>query len=252
MPPRRGGRGRGAGRARPPQAIRNSMADIGMGSIAGFDLMVQAAANANADASRAYFPILDQGQKTTPVKLQPSEDKLVTLSEDIQRSIRNSPHAVTINRQTKQSDWCAQLNAVSTYFTSSQVVQSNESKKGDIWDLKDNWVIPELFPGELLPQNLRTTKTEKRPSKQVKVSNNLLSDMDVRHAIKGEATAAAVEDDDSDKDDKEKEQNEANARDKEAAPDSDLELDADYQTVGHFDDDEGYEEVDSGAEEATF
>lgn len=130
----------------------------------------------------------------------------------------------------------------------------------DLWDLDKCWIIPETLPVELRPSKLPFEKRKLRPKKRRRVDEGS-DETDVPNvkdildkAPEGEDAAgrdATQPTDTRDEDGEDGDQIEGNAPER-AEEDDDLELDADYQTGARFDDDDGYEEHDSGAEEATF
>lgn len=245
-PKRGGGRGRGSGRARPPQSLRNAMADIGMGSLANYEKMAQDAARSNVDAARSYFPELEKDKKAKAILLHESEQGLVKLSQEIERSIRASPVCVARRQKDVVSGWDGELHALTEYFYEKKTEQSDSAPPLDsLWDFDKCWIIPELMPLELIPRKNRLAKKEKAVVKRVRVRATLKAESGFDE--NGEAEAEAEADGAAEEDDTEQ-----NAAAIANDDDDDLELDADYQTGNHFDDDEGYEEQDSGAEEATF
>ena len=64
-------------RQRPPQAIRDAMAEVGMGSMKNYEAIIRASASANADASRAFYPVIKGDRKVEPMQLMQSEHGLV-------------------------------------------------------------------------------------------------------------------------------------------------------------------------------
>lgn len=269
MPPRRG-RGRGGmARQRPPQAIRDAMAEVGMGSLKTFEAMVKASAAANADASRAYYPPLKEGCKVLPMRLMPSERGLVALYEDMRASIARSPLAIRPKMQAKENGLRGDLNSLRNFYfankkSGEQPPSSPPTQLDSMWDLSKCWVIPELLPSELLPRSLRIDEEEPvRPRKRRRVEQDV--DMAVfESSILGNGVEPETDDpeqadpnqqtaDGREEDAEDGDQNGATAVDpRQVEEDEDLELGADYQTGARFDDDDGYEENDSGAEEATF
>lgn len=237
-------------RARPPQVIRNSMVEIGMGSLANFDLLAKAG-TVNTDAARAYFPVLDPNIKAKAVPLSPAEKKLVKLSQDIQLSLRQSPPSVRFWKQRPTEGLPAEMLRLKKFFRTDTATDDDNIPNESLWDGDKCWILPETLPGELLPQQLRKAQTSpqrkrlKKSSDRDGIPQSVFSKADMRDdADQREATNQdPAEDDDDDAEIKEGEKGE---------DDDDVELGADYETGIRFDDDDGYEEADSGAEEATF
>lgn len=300
MPPRRGGRGRG--RTRPPAVIRESMQEIGMGSVATYEAMARLAAAENANASRAYFPPLRDVQKTKPKPLMPNERCLVDLAVQIAAAIARSPHAVRPRKPPVDGGLAAQLSTLQAYYfakkgnkgpvqdpgaenavagkegaaahTSAEKHPENGKESDspadddvhidDLWDLDKCWIIPETLPEELRPPKLRG-RTEQPPSKRRRVdsdSQNADAGTNIGSNVKDILEKAPEGDGDTGADatqagdNRDEDGDDADQMDAVAAAqvedDEDLELETDYQTGARFDDDDGYEEHDSGAEEATF
>lgn len=246
MPPRRG-RGRGGSQGRPPPAIRNAMMELGKGSLATFEMLAQAAATSNVDAARGYFPELEPGKKAEQIRLLESETNMVKLSQDVARSIQNSPHYVESRGRRKVKGWSKEVQTVSNYFSARKATDTGLNETEDLWDISKSWFIPELLPIELMPRRIRHVKQEKKARKRAKLENGTSS---LANNLNDESMANGDADEESaDGDGEERDGNEVAVEDED---DDDLELDADYQTGIKFDDDEGYEEQDSGAEEATF
>lgn len=218
------------------------MADIGMGSLTNYEQLAQAAARTNADAARGYFPELDKSKKAPPMKLHESESCLVKLSQDIEHSIKRSPDFVQRRKRTVPAGWNGEVKTLSHFYTGDEDRVGETGPSEDLWDLKKCWIIPELLPSELIPKQVRTTKREKTLVKRARISPHLSLAADDQEEAEADAEAQGEDDDEGG-------QNEAVVANEE---EDDLELDADYQTGNHFDDDEGYDDPDSGAEEATF
>lgn len=277
MPPKRGGRGRGGSRARPPPSVRNAMADLGMGSLANYELLAQAAARGKADAARAYFPEMDKDRKARPVRLLESEARMVKLARDVVRNVRTSPHCVgrggrrvagqmrskrQKGEQTGGQDgWTAEIGAMEAYFAirKPDAASVHQGQVDDLWEQGKCWLIPERLPPELVPKRARSGADKKhRMDTKGKAEDTPAKPLDgtAAESLRKLGAGDANEDDNADAD-RGNENEEDAADEEEAAPvpnddDDDLELDADYQMGNHFDDDEGYEENDSGAEEAVF
>lgn len=261
-------------RQRPPQAIRDAMAEVGMGSLKNFDAIVKASASSNADANRAFYPPLKEGRQIQPMKLMPSEKGLVDLYEDMRSSIARSPHAVRPAKEKKGSGVSSDLQALRKFYfankkTGGNAPPSPPMQQESMWDLSRCWVVPELLPGELRPKSLRRDDgVVARPRKRRRIQEDDEEDMDAfESSILGNNFHADAEAEDGgrnednqeatdgrDKDGEDGDQNQTNeiADPAQLEEDEDLELGADYQTGTRFDDDDGYEENDSGAEEATF
>lgn len=248
MPPRRGGRGRGAG-GRPPQAVRNAMAELGRGSLATYELLAQAAARSNVDAARGYFPMLEPNKKAPPIHLYDSEMLGVKLSQDVRRSIAESPHFIESREKKQLGEWQKEISALGDYFYTGKTVEKTETKNDELWDNSKCWFIAELLPIELIPKKSRVVKREQKEQKRTKVGNGAASFVG---RLKDEALINGDGDAADGAEEEEDDGAEANEGAVDNGEDDDLELDADYQTGIKFDDDEGYEEQDSGAEEATF
>lgn len=240
-----------------------------MGSLKTFEAMVKASAAANADASRAYYPPLKEGRSVQPMRLMPSERGLVTLYQDMRASIARSPLAIRPKKETEKNGLRGDLNSLRKFYFankkgSEQAPPSPPTQLGNMWDLSSCWVIPELLPPELRPKSLRLDEEEPmRPRKRQRVDQDV--DMAVfESSMLGNAVEAETEDpeqadpnqqtaDGREDDAEDGDNNGVIAADpKQMEEDEDLELGADYQTGARFDDDDGYEENDSGAEEATF
>lgn len=251
MPPRRGGRGRGSGRPRPPEAVRNAMAEIGMGSLTSYEMMAQAVARANADAARGYFPEVDKSKKAGAVILQESELNMTQAFQDFQTHMHKSPYYVRVGNQKAKSESANSEDAFGDFFYGKNVEEQEESCTDDqLWDFDKLWIIPELIPLELIPRKNRSIKQEKKTVKRAKVSEASGS---LVGKLKDENLQLDDEDNVDGDDDGKKDGEEVQAEEPVVNDDEDdLELDADYQTGVRFDDDDGYEEQDSGAEEATF
>lgn len=250
MPPRRGGRGRGSGRSRPPESVRNAMTEIGMGSLTSYEMMAQAVARANADAARGYFPEVDKSKKAGPVTLHESEVNMVKLFQDFQSSMQKSPHFVALAKQKDKPVPAHEEDAFGDFFYGKKVEGNGDTSAEDqLWDFEKHWIVPELIPLELIPRKNRSVKQEKKVTKRAKSDNDSAS---LVGKLKNENLQ--VDDEDNVDGDEDKKEGEEALVEEPVADDDvdDLELDADYQTGIRFDDDDGYEEQDSGAEEATF
>lgn len=236
-------------RQRPPQAIRDAMAEVGMGSLKNYEAIIKASASANADASRAFYPILRGDRKVEPMKLMPSEQGLVALYEAMRKSIAGSPQAVKPWEETNESGLVGELEQLRKFYFKGKGEAKAKETVESMWDLEKGWVVPELLPLELRPKRL--TEGRKRKRRRIMVEE----DMEV---FEGNMLGAdlGVEDDDGEVDGHgERKEDEAEVEAEDPAKleeDEELELGADYQTGTRFDDDDGYEEHDSGAEEATF
>lgn len=279
MPPGRGGRGGrgGLSRGRPPPSVRNAMAELGKGSLQTYEMLAQAAARSNVDAARGYFPELDSGKKAVPKPLLQSETHIVNLWQEVQQHIHVSPHYVESrnNSATKSgangkggiNNWTSDLWKLKQYYfkgstTGSQNSQNSSEKEvsgsgggetkniDDLWNSSKSWYISELLPAELIPKKNRYVKKEcgklingnaPRKRKKQKTSSETSAQFN-------EINGNEPEEDENNADNEETN----NAADANNDEEDDLELDADYQMGAKFDDDEGYEENDSGAEEATF
>lgn len=250
MPPRRG-RGRGSGASRPPQAVRNAMTEIGMGSLASYEMMAQAVARANLDAARGYFPELDEGKKAKPENFHASEVNMAQLFKEFQKSMQKSPHFVVPEKQKKTSAGVEEIDTFGDFFYGKTTDGDKDLNNSEhLWDQEKHWIIPELIPLELIPHKARSVKEEKTLVKKVKtsgVSGSFVGDLKSESVPEGEEDNVDIDTDGKKGGDDD--QVEEDVIDDDA---DDLELDADYQTGMHFDDDDGYEEQDSGAEEATF
>lgn len=257
MPPRRGGRGRGMVRARPPQVIRESMQEIGLGSLAAYDNIVKLAAAANADAARAYFPPIPDKDKVHAVHPLPPERALIAFADRIIDSMRRSPHAIRPSKRIAQGTE-AELDELRRFFKGENTRTAGENTD-DLWDLNKGWINVESLPDELKPKSLRKGNVD-RPKKKTRVEQPVdvatldTSILGAQEAEDPNAKDPAAQKEQGEDDQDEQDPNDPNAGDnaQQEEEDDDLELDADYQTGYHFDDDEGYEENDSGAEEATF
>lgn len=257
MPPRRGGRGRGMVRARPPQVIRESMQEIGLGSLAAYENIAKLAAAANADAARAYFPPVPEKDRVRPVRPLPPERALIVFADRIINSMRKSPHAIRPSGRVVQGVE-AELDELRRFFK-GESNQMNKEHMDDMWDLEKGWINVEHLPDELKPKSLRKGKVD-RPKKKSRIQPAVdVGTFDTSILGAQEAEDPNARDPMAQKEQGEDDQNEQDPSDPNAGDnvqveeeDDDLELDADYQTGYYFDDDEGYEENDSGAEEATF
>lgn len=241
MPPRRGGRGRG-GRARPPSIIRESMQEIGMGSLATYDTIAKMAASANSDAARAYFPPIKESQRTKPTRPVDNERHLLRVTEVVRERMRRSPHYIRVTK-LKENAADKELEKLRRYHEGKDTGGDVDEQVQGIWEI-EGWMVKEVLPLEVVPLALRG---EDRIKKKRKIEENANG-----NELLGIQEEKIVENVDGD-DDAEKDEGEGDVDPQEAQVevDDDLELDADYQTGHHFDDDEGYEEQDSGAEEAT-
>jgi len=136
-----------------------------------------------------------------------------------------------------------------------------EVQKESIWEPSSLWIISEMLPAELRPPSLRhgeNGRARKRrrvtPAASSEVTNlkdaALNEPEEPADGAQGQMLPNA---ENAEGDAEDGDQNDLNAGEAGVVEDEDdLELDADYQTGVRFDDDDGYEEADSGAEEATF
>lgn len=295
------------------------MAELGKGSLATYELLAQVAARSNVDASRGYFPELENGKKALPKKLVESEIHIVKLSEELQAGMMRSPHYVQTRDRVQVSGWKGDLQTVEDYYFGSSTKKSSSSSPSSsekdkdktqsddgnktngysttattasttsdsgvsspqshanekLWQVSKCWYIAELLPAELIPKRVRSVKrelgvvestrrTSSKRTKQGQSSSGADGNVDANEngsfvsRLKQEANKFGGAENDEHGDEVEGEADNADGvdNDPDAAvandDDDDLELDADYQTGITFDDDEGYEEQDSGAEEATF
>lgn len=225
-----------------------------MGSIASYEAMMRAAANANSDAARAYFPVLSEAKTVKPLVLTPNERILVEISQSVQNSIRRSPLAIKIPSRASHASH-SDILSVQRFFRTASTKRVQEEPTTSIWSTDNTWVSPDSVPAELRPHTMRSAATV-RPKKRLRVDHSHSQVANLKDALLAthddtnvDGTDQQLQNDDAE----DGEQDDANAADGVAAEeDDDLELDADYQTGVRFDDDDGYEEADSGAEEATF
>ena len=224
-----------------------------MGSIKAFELLAKAAAAQNADAARAFFPPLPPEKNVQPRPFAESETAFVQLAKDIRKSINNSPYAVQLKPQQKATGLAAEVAAIKNYFCAPSHQQENTQLSDDLWDLDQSWIVPELIPQELIPPHVlqrRNPRKRRRVTEEDDESDENRNDhvlemanAQIGHIGDGQADPPGDEDDDVDAPPADADGGEV---------DDDLELDADYQTGVRFDDDDGYDDPDSGAEEATF
>lgn len=228
---------RGNMRSRPPQVIRNSMTELGQGSLAKFDALAKSYASANADAARAFFPVLPEGKRQTAGKLMESERELVRLASEVRRAMWQSPVAVTGGRRAMEGGEKSVME-YGRYFAGGGREEGEEGEGEGIWE--GGWVVEEVLPAEILGG-------KRRGGKRARIGGRVEGEEEgvgvgVGDEVVGEG---------GDKEEGE-EGEEGGGEGERLDEEDDLELDADYQTGVRFDDDDGYEENDSGAEEATF
>lgn len=200
------------------------------------------------------------------------------------KSSSSSPSSSEKEKGKTQSDDANKTNGYSTTATTATTAsttndsglsspQSHTNEK--LWQVSKCWYIAELLPVELIPKRVRSVKrelgvvesTRRTSSKRAKQgpssgaadgSGEANENGSFVSRLKQEANkiGSAENDEHGDEVDGEADNADGADNDPDAAvandDDDDLELDADYQTGITFDDDEGYEEQDSGAEEATF
>ena len=249
------GRGRARFRARPPPAIRNSMQELGMTSL--FGAIPSERERENVDAARAFFPPIPDDEMPHAVRLSDKEKEIVSLFGEISESLRASPANVQ-PKQSAKSELMTSLLHARRYFYEHPNGNDTESKRGDLWNNTDPWLIPEMLPSELRLKSetsaakaarLRFSGQNGEREHVPLVSNRVVPESDLVQ----EGLLVPIGGELGD----EEHANEENHEDGEepgeiVEEDDDLELDADYETGFHFDDDDGYEEADSGNEEATF
>lgn len=224
-----------------------------MGSLKNYEAIVRASANANADASRAYYPALKGDRKVEPMKLMPSEQGLVALYEEMRKSIARSAQAIRPRVERRESGLVGELEKLRRFYYKEKAGGMCEGGGESIWELDKGWVVPELLPAELRPRRLKEGGSRKR--RRVVVDEQDEEDMEAFEGAMMGGELGVEDDGDADGGQGERKEGEAEVEVQDTArleEDEDLELGADYQTGTRFDDDDGYEENDSGAEEATY
>ncbi|KAI0561917.1 DNA-directed RNA polymerase 3 subunit Rpc31 [Gracilaria domingensis] len=241
MAPRRG-RGRGKMRARPPQVIRNSIAEL-----SNYDAAVKAALQNNLDAARAYFPPLAKRVCAPAAPPLPSEIKLLQEHASFRDTMLNSPAAIHLPAVSTQTPLRTQLQSVADFFRTPAASAVQRTAPDLLWRWDACWIVPDVLPPELLPASLRNcarprkkARTEVREQQTDLTSQQMLDNFRLQ-----EADNAANEPDANQPADDEQQELEPGAVEQQD-DDEDVDHIADYQTGVHFDDDDGYEEVESG------
>ncbi|CAN8065573.1 unnamed protein product [Agarophyton chilense] len=242
MAPRRG-RGRGKMRARPPQVIRNSIAELG-----NYDADVKAALQQNLDAARAYFPPLSKGARAVVTPPLASEQKLLHFHTALRHKMLASPAAIQLPAEARPSALRSQMQRLCRFYRTRSADDHHGVVHHSLWDLDACWIVPDVLPLELLPNSM-TSST--RPRKRAKTAVLEPPDTDLTpqqflqnfqqqesERQRNEADANQLADDDQQEFDP--------AAQEQQDDDEDVDHIADYQTGIHFDDDDGYEEVESG------
>lgn len=235
MPPRGRGRGRMRFRARPPASVRSSMQELGLAAGMNYGTAVADATGAQVDAARAYFPALEAGPAPA---LRPTkkELELVVRFEKIRATMRASPASVR-PRSRRQPKLVGELARARDFFC-AQLRAREEATEG-LWHTGRPWFVPELLPMELRGSGGRDGGNG--PVRGEVDFGGL--GVEGEQATEGEKEAG-------EKDDGEGEGE--GEQEVVGSEEDDLALNADYETGARFDDDDGYEEADSGNEEAIF
>lgn len=223
------GRGRMRFRARPPPSLRTAMQELGLSATTHYQNAVSDALGASVDAARAYYPQLREGSASRAQAPTDAERALLTRLSSLDKALRLAP-AYRIAKQasgTSHAGLCAELRQTASYFAS---ITSNETANPALWHSDAAWLIPELLPAELRPARLKRGGIQHvKQGTRVAALPNLVADDHQERAEDDEVPEELVEIEEEDED-----------------PD----LHADYTAAAHFDDDDGYEEVDSGRDEA--
>lgn len=229
-----------------------------MGSVANYDAVIAAVQGANANATRAYFPPLPEGREAAPAPLAGEERELVALFQDIQRKLSASPAAVVLRAAAEQDKLQVAVQRAKTYFqTASTKICDPVIARGSLWERAEPWIVAEILPLEVRPAKERAV-IGARLRKRMRVTAPNDQQDPFRGLVTSEVVQSSVADvgdenaDDAPGDDADDADKAAVGAEADLAEDDDHELDADYQTGTRFDDDDGYEENDSGADEATF
>eukprot|EP00177_Eucheuma_denticulatum_P007745 GFKZ01014087.1.p1 GENE.GFKZ01014087.1~~GFKZ01014087.1.p1 ORF type:complete len:308 (-),score=58.81 GFKZ01014087.1:1331-2125(-) len=263
--PRRGGRGRG--RARPPQVVRDAMAEIGLGSIATYDTMARLAIAGNADAARAYFPTLTERQRARVAAPIASEKMLLELWRGFAGIMKGSPHVIRASRQGRGGieREMEEMRRVYCGGEGDGVVGLEKGggvEDGGLWDTGKGWMVAECVMDELRPLALR--EGTRVPAAKKRRVGGVARTVEVG----GIDTAGLAERESEDPDardpvaQKEREEGDAERvaggdgeeeEEENVAGNAQVEEDEeDAEDFQKMDDDDGYEEHDSGAEEAAF
>lgn len=250
--PRRGGRGRGKMRARPPQVLRSSMQEHG-GASASFESLAKAAAAKNVTASRSFYPPIDPTKENKPFVLSEREKTLIDMANHVRRAIHCSPAAIEYRPNRKVTPCESEILRLKHFYkTASADQDDNRSAADTIWDVDKSFLILDLIPTELIPDHIIR---QHRPRKRARTDteNNDAENLQNLISLPTAEDAELPRDQIPEEEEEEDIENAAEqAAEQNNFEDDDVELNADYQTGAHFDDDEGYDEPDSGAEEATF
>lgn len=228
-------------RARPPQVIRNSIAEL-----ANYDANVKASLAQNADAARAYFPVLQSSAKPVPFQLTPSESRQVQLNNAVVATIAESPLAIQPPTAASQSKLHTEMRTIQSFYGTASAARHKAQTCPSMWDPELCFVIPDVLPAELLPPSLRFTSHRRKRRKvlpEIAPEQESSERMfDKLRSEEGAQNADVLNTKQPEDDDDEQEPNQADQGD----DDEDIDQIADYQTGMHFDDDDGYEEVESG------
>lgn len=211
----------------------------------------------NVEAARAFYPQLGEGGAARAVRLSEKEEEIVSLFSEIADVLRASPVHVQ-QRKTSRSQLETALLHARAYFQGEGKDSGRDSKKRSLWSTADPWLIPEMLPRELRPRKAVNRSRVNGTSAHKRTVEDLSEGV---HGVLQEASDVqeglvltgkdGMNEENGEKDDKGEEGEEGEPGEI-IEEDDDLELDADYETGFRFDDDDGYEEADSGNEEATF
>lgn len=266
------GRGRGGrkfGQLRPPSAVRTSMQELGMTATANYVGSISDVLGVSVDAARAYFPPLPEDSVATALAPTEAEISLLDRVYHLEKSLRESPARACSDRCVRSSGTgIVEQNGsnetmgletmtmnIANYFLSNSTNNANgtenDSKKSTLQ--KNNialgeWIIPEMLPAELRPAGLKVrnkpVETSAGNGKMKDTGNTNGEDTrdDGLQLLNEEAEAAPpplYEPED-----------ELVAFEEPEEMD-DIDENADYVNASRFDDDDGYEEADSGEEGPT-
>ncbi len=234
------GRGRMRFRARPPPSVRSSMQELGLSANANYGITVSDALGEQVDAARAYFPALEFGPAPA-LKPTEKERELITRFEEIRAALRASPAAVR-RRGPRQSSLAKELYRARAFFGPGSD-DGEAAPRENLWDMDHPWLVAEMLPQEL--RKVKTGVSQQANGRNAEPAR--IGDL----AVQADEGAEEGDVEDKERADKDKEMDpEVGALVE--SEEEDLELNADYGTGAHFDDDDGYEEADSGKEEALF
>lgn len=216
------------------------MQELGLSATANYKAAISDALGASVDAARAYFPVQAAGSGARAQIPSAAERALLARLEVLDSALSEAPR-IGAAKEGKESEIVGELRKAALFFTPNAVVGTacgkQEVRKKSVWN--GDWMVPELLPAELHPAR----KRKRTKSTVITASNTDAGAPALRGLANDAATATGDEQEDGDVGAEDGLEMEVEEEDVD-------ELDADYTAGAHFDDDDGYEEVDSGRDEA--